>query len=935
MNRLFLGWDCPIVESAAAWLWQQRDLLASTCVVVPTAQAGRRLREAVARLAEAEGAALLGLRTVTPARFLDVAAEDLADPTIELLAWMEVLEGIEDWSPYLAAFPHPLAEGEPRGWSQSLAQSLMDLRFHLQENGLLIRDAQRRLAQHDDEGRWSALALLEDQVEALLSTWQKQSRSALLRRSMTQTNLPALPDDVARWVVVGVTETSPYVAQLWRRLPNATVLIAAPESAAELFDDCGFPKLDWCQRSLPFPGRDGPQGQVAVAADARQMAEMVVDALAHQGTPSDQVMLAACDASVGSPLVTAFARAGWPLFDPGAKSDAHDWRVWLKHWQRWLSQPSLAVVTELATCRETQSITGPGVVAWLKTLGVLRDQCLVERIEDVELLLSHGPLPRLTSTEQVETLAKALRHLQRWRKDFFQQGWAATMLALLERWQQDGRMEVDELTLVSDLVQAWLPWEKRFSYEPAFWTQLLLDRLPPAAAEWPEQRALDLEGWLEVAFHQTPYLVICGMSDTAIPARFGGEPWLNQSNRSIFGLNTDQHREARDAYLFFAMQEAHRKHGRVEIFLSKTDLQGKILLPSRLLLRASGQELAERVAQLFAELPASESQLLWQRDFTWQPRLVEVAPEREGVRRLPVTAMRDYLACPYRFYLKHGLRMQGRDGDRGEWNHRDFGNMLHEVMETWGKDAQMKLLESSKDLAECWNDLLSSLLQSRHGEKLPLPLRLQSAALRQRLEWLAEAQAQQRAEGWQVWQVETPFLLPMPTIQLSGKIDRIDYHPATDCYQMWDYKTGRIDAQVSKSHSKTVTARTHIPEHLIDDERLFTLDAKGKKAMWTNLQLPLYAAAGLTPSVPSVGYIEVGDSAEAIGFRAWSDFDEATITSARTCAEWLTEKIAQGHFWPPSSKTEFDEYAILSSGTQFQEICEAPGHNKESLIKPA
>jgi ATP-dependent helicase/nuclease subunit B len=924
MNRLFLGWDRPIVESAAEWLWRERELLASTCVVVPTAQAGRRLREAVVRLAEAEGAAVLGLRTVTPARFLDVSAPDMADPTMELLAWMQVLESIDDWSPYHAAFPHPLAEGETKGWSQSLAQSLMDLRFHLQENGLLMRDAQRRLGMHDDAERWQALARIEEQVEALLTTWHMRSRAVVLQNTLQQKMALPLPTDVTRWVMVGVTETSPFVAQMWQRLPHATVLIGAPEEEAEHFDACGFPCVSWCERFLPFPGRDGPQGNVVMAADARQLAEKVVDSLAQQGTPSDQVMLAVCDASLGAPLVTAFARAGWPLFDPGTQSFAYDWRVWLKHWQRWLSMPSLAVIVEMATCRETQCLTGPGVVAWLNTLGVLRDQCLVERIEDVEQLLSHGPLPRGVSVEQVESLVKALRHLRRWRQDFFQQGWATTMLALVERWQQDERIDADELSVVSELVRAWQPWEKRFSYDPAFWMQLLIERLPVAEAEWPEQRALDVEGWLEVAFHHTPHLILCGMSDASIPGRCGGEPWLNQSNRKLFGLNTDQHREARDAYLFYAMQQAHRTEGRVEIFLSKTDVQGKILLPSRLLMRARGTELAERVARLFAELPAAESQMQWSQDFSWQPRKVAVAPERDGVRRLSVTALRDYLACPYRFYLKHGLRMQSRDGDRGEWNHRDFGNLLHEIMEVWGRDADAAALESRHDLAQCWNDQLSALLRVRYGEKLPLALRLQSAALRQRLDWLAEAQAQQRAEGWQVWQVETAFLLPMPTIQLSGKIDRIDYHPGLDAYQMWDYKTGSIDAQVSKSHLKTMSTRAVLPEHLQGDERLFITDAKNKKSRWTNLQLPLYAAAGLTPKIPTVGYIEVGDSADAMGFRPWTDFDESTIDSARACAEWLTEKIAAEQFWPPNEKTPFDEFAILASGSNFATICQEP-----------
>ena len=91
-------------------------------VVVPTAQAGRLLREA---LAEAAGG-LLAPKVVTPGHFM--RTEDAAPEAIELLAWVEVLESIRDWSPYAAAFPLPPGEGEAPGWALGLAKSLTGVR---------------------------------------------------------------------------------------------------------------------------------------------------------------------------------------------------------------------------------------------------------------------------------------------------------------------------------------------------------------------------------------------------------------------------------------------------------------------------------------------------------------------------------------------------------------------------------------------------------------------------------------------------------------------------------------------------------------------------------------------------------------------------------------------------------------------------------------
>ena len=55
VKRIFRGWDQPFLRQAVTWLLERRDELPGIWVVVPTAQSGRRLREA---LAEAAGALL-------------------------------------------------------------------------------------------------------------------------------------------------------------------------------------------------------------------------------------------------------------------------------------------------------------------------------------------------------------------------------------------------------------------------------------------------------------------------------------------------------------------------------------------------------------------------------------------------------------------------------------------------------------------------------------------------------------------------------------------------------------------------------------------------------------------------------------------------------------------------------------------------------------
>ena len=50
-QREFLGWDRPFLGVLVDWLWARRAELPGMCVVVPTAQSGRALRQALAERA--------------------------------------------------------------------------------------------------------------------------------------------------------------------------------------------------------------------------------------------------------------------------------------------------------------------------------------------------------------------------------------------------------------------------------------------------------------------------------------------------------------------------------------------------------------------------------------------------------------------------------------------------------------------------------------------------------------------------------------------------------------------------------------------------------------------------------------------------------------------------------------------------------------------
>jgi ATP-dependent helicase/nuclease subunit B len=293
-----------------------------------------------------------------------------------------------------------------------------------------------------------------------------------------------------------------------------------------------------------------------------------------------------------------------------------------------------------------------------------------------------------------------------------------------------------------------------------------------------------------------------------------------------------------------------------------------------------------------------------------------------------VTSLATWLACPFRFYLKHGLGMQKPEPARVEWNARDFGTVAHEVLERWGRDPEAR--ESSKP--EAIHDWLSAELDrvatEWFGTRLPLVVRVQSEVLRQRFLWLSRIQARSRDEGWQVAEVEHKFEIPFGSSVIVAKIDRIDRHQETGDLRVIDYKTGKVDS-VEKAHRRKITARTALPAHLAaDSPALYSGDENGKPAdfRWMNLQLPLYAMAiqQRDGAIPAPCYFTLGATEADVNIREWAAFSETDLGAARSCAEWLVSQITAGVFWPPAEKVDYDDFAILAAGRPLEELFQSP-----------
>jgi ATP-dependent helicase/nuclease subunit B len=892
----FLGWDEPFLGPLVAWLLARKEALPGMLVVVPTAQSGRRLREA---LAESDGS-LLAPKVVTPGSLLRTDGPEVAPDWMERVAWAEVLEEIRDWRDYEALFPEKPGEGE--GWAAGLAGELTNLRRSIQENGLTLQTAAWALSGTPEEDRWKNLADLEKKLESRLGRWERKSRSRVLAEGL---QLPA----VGEIVLAGVPEMPPAVERI---LENSglriSVLIGAPSSHADDFSPLGKPSPSWSHRLMPWP--EGEAGSVKIVADPRQQAAEALEAVARGGRSSDEIALGSADGETGVELQRAFTRAGWIAFQPAAGQVVSGLRRWFSVWRNWLSKPTLACMADLLTLPETVALTGGTLHRRARHLARLRDEWMCIDVADLKRRVENEPLSE-TRKQDAESILSAAEMLEGIRLQMLGRDFAMNLRRLLGTMAErvdSARDEVVEMLEWLDEAEATIG---RLNRSAVYWLDLMLGSLATASSSPPEGRVIDVQGWLELFHEPGPHLVLCGMNEGNVPSRGGGEPWLSEPIRKRLGLTTDEDRAARDAYLFTAMIEARREHGRVDLICGKTGAGGETMLPSRFLLAAGKNELPARVKNLFREIEPPEAGMRWEADWKWTPR---VLPKPE---KLSVTSFRDYLRCPFRYYLKHVVRMGSPDPDRTEWSARDFGNVAHAVLESWGRDEEAREFSKENALAAYFSDQLDREIEKQFGKQVPLAVRIQAESMRQRLSWLARKQACERSSGWKVDSVECVMTFDVAGLPVRGKIDRIDRHD-DGRIRIIDYKTGKI-AAVEREHRQKLTASTVVPEHLEADGPAFYDGFEKNKAarfLWRDLQLPLYAAAlgksGGFLAIP--GYFTLGMTESDVALHEWDGFSDDDLHAAEACADWVAGKITAGIFWPPAERVPYDDYAILACG---------------------
>lgn len=933
IRRHFLDWDEPLCRKVCKHLFPDgipaTPDLGSLLIIVPTRQAGRRLREAVTLHCARAGrnAPVLGQRVVPPTFFLQAQGSVAeASPSLVKTTWTGLLLRAE-LSDLTGLFPTGLP-GRDNVWALRVGETIQALRESLAEGGYSIADA---LEKHGDkieeQDRWQDLARLE---ALYLDALAKLGHEDPCVRKIRLSSAPELPEGVRRIVVAAVPDPTLLLTRALERLAKnveVDILVYAPPALSDHFDPWGRPvPAHWAQALIPVPD---PAADILLAASPADQARKTVETLAA-GIGS--LLLGPADAGIGVPdsavvpfLQADLAERGIQTFDPAGKSV--------------IDTPLGRLLGLLRDLRAGDSYAAfaallrhPDVLHYLADAHGFPPFDVLRELDDYQ----QRRLPTAWRCDEAGTdrqspcpfpaLSAAIAGLVAplYSSDPLPAALRGVLAELYSRRTlSSNRPEDREFADIAGAVDAALHeindalrGENAADNAAAF--DLLLRRLESDTYE-PDRPAdaVDLEGWLELPWNDAPLLVVTGMNEGFVPDTRIGDIFLPDRLRRDLGLRDDSARFARDVYLAQSLLEwrrAPRAKGRAVFIAGRAGVEGDPLRPSRLLFRCPDSELADRAAILFAE-PREKRETV---PLKIGLRLNPAPPEDLPAARLPmsslrVTAFRAYLECPFRFYLRHVLGMESLDPGKTAMDEMDFGILVHDALRAMAADPEMRVCRDPDVLAEFLRRQAAASARRKYGAALPLLIQLQVEAAQQRLTAAAGEQAGLAAEGWEILHHEIGYEIELDGMRVKGTVDRIDRNISTGQLRILDYKTSDKADSAAKAHLRGLRAET--PAYAKVTMPGTKKGSSAEKA-WKDLQLPLYRFMVLgRPEFAGqpceIGYFNLPKTLADTGLELWTGFTDELAAAADKCARGVIADIRACRFWPPSERVAYDDFEAL------------------------
>jgi RecB family exonuclease len=939
ITRRFLHWQSPALAAAAQLLLEERVNdgvadLSEVVVALPGGRAGRRLLEILIDRADRESLILLPPQIITAGRLpelLYAAQRPFADDFTQRLAWIEALKQT-DRERLLQVIREPPGDGDLFAWL-SLGEMLSGLHRELAADGFDFRDVVQRADELDgfnESERWQSLAEIQQtylrRLDAL-QLWDLQTA-----RLFAVAEQECATDK--QIVLVGTVDLNrTQRAMLNQVADQVTAVIFAPDELADRFDEHGCLRSDaWLD--VPI---DLDRKIIDVVDTSGDQADTVMLAMAKLdgAFSAEEITVGVPDERLVAPIQQRLDECGVPSrYGVGVPATRMGPGLLLKVTADYLeSRRPEAFAALVRHPAIAQWLAGQGVRGdWLTQLDEYRSTHLPTRLDGKWQRASSGNYQSLRNVfdelhrepDSEGTQAGLLHGLSGAKRPLHKRflcKWADAVIQLVIN-------VYGRITLTQDRADEWnviaacdairdvlaaqrdIPDELAPSVSAAEALRLLMQSLsgqtiPPRA----NHTAVELLGWLELPLDDAPALIVSGFNDGLVPASRNSDLFLPNELRRQLGLEDNNRIYSRDAYALSVIAASRKS---LKLIAGRRSADNDPLIPSRLLFACEPRELAERTleflrgksiarprVELAGSLTAGRKQSVFAAPLPLEP-VAEVTSMR-------VTEFKDYLACPYRYYLRHRLKLKGIDDGGNELGGGEFGSLLHEVVKAFGQ-SDTAASDVADEIKQTLNDLLDKEVSRQFGKHPLSAVNVQVEQIRRRLEVFAVWQAEWVAEGWAIEVTEfdikdgtASFAVDGVSMYLRGRIDRIDRNRATGEIVIFDYKTGESAKPPEKTHRRR------------DD--------------WVDLQLPLYRHlvkfvndefADVDPAAVRLGYIVIPKSLDDIGHHL-AEWTADDLTQADETASGVIRDIRAGIFGPPNGPPPafFEEFAAICLDGQF------------------
>lgn len=922
ISRHFLGSSQPALAAAANYLIERfaagSELdLSGVVVVVPGRRASRRLLELLVQLAGSRWPGLRPPRILTFSAFPELLyppQKPFADDFTQLLVWRQALLSCPH-KELQAALPYPPDPDAIGAWTALCTTFRGQHRELASEysNFDTVAEKLRDDGPTAEADRWTALARLQESYHAFmdqLDLWDQQTaRLEAVKRRECHSDKDIF--------LVATTDISQVVCRMLDQVADrVTALIHADPADASGFDDYGAIRPEyWEQIHLELPA-----SVCQIAANPLDQAHRATAAIAARNGRfrADQIALAAADESLVPVLQQHLQDAGtagrWPV--GRLLRQTPPWRL------------LAAIAAHLATARDDsppdfdslcELVRHPDCSCWihahLKSAAVSSDVrkhahqwlALLDDYQADHLQLTPGNFLGMQPRREVvmeicravdllvarllpnSTTEAAFRQLKSRRS---LADWSSGIVRLLQAVYTAADAAAPEtpavtvcLASLQELCDQLQKLQKKQTQSSPILPlcsadqaiQLLLKQIgeTPLTEELATD-GIDIVGWLDIPLDDSPLLVLTGFNEGAVPQSMSGDAFLPDSLRTRLGLRDNRFRYARDASAMHAVLSSGRE---LAVIMGKTNADGDPLSPSRLWFACPPDEIRRRVVSFYSDESASEnsqSESAGDVPSTAERNISGFAvPEPIALPapdRIPVTQFREFLQCPYRWFLRRELRLQFVDGNSREINAGAFGELIHTVLKHFGDSA----LRNSDD-PDAIRDLLLENLQQvafeAYGNTRSATVNVQLKMIESRLSTFAGWQASTARDGWQIIRTEEQLRCTSfcdskgRPVTLEGRIDRIDHNQQTGEWRVVDYKTSEKGDSPKSVHMS--------------------------KGNWIDLQLPLYrilARANNIRGPIQLGYIQLPGDLTKVGLDS-ADWTETELDAAEQLARELAAQI--------------------------------------------